>query len=139
MQFRLRFSSVGYSQMLCIPEKIHNFFHFPYRAQCYLLPVIGECHHNVIKMYLQFLNWTKYAFRFVNESLFLEGGRSTISKTFNHMFYKCRLERNIFYIEIVRNICKQSIVNRFSTDDEVLYRRVFTQYIVYERENSQLL
>ena len=57
------------------------------------------------------------------------------------MCYLCRcgLSRDIFYRENAYNICRQSIVNSFRADDEVLYRGAFAQCIVHERENPQLL
>ena len=67
------------------------------------------------------------------------GSRSALSKTFNYILYKCSLLKNLFHSENAYITCRQSIVNSFNTKDEVLYRGIFAQSIVYERENPQLL
>ena len=65
--------------------------------------------------------------------------QSALSKTYNHILYKRRLTKNMFYRENAYITCRQSIVNCFSVNDEVLYRDAFVQSIVYGRENPQLL
>jgi len=67
------------------------------------------------------------------------GSRSALSKTFNHVLYQCKLTKNMFYRTNADITCRQSIINSFSADDEIVYRGIFAQCIVYERENPQLL
>ena len=67
------------------------------------------------------------------------GSRSALSKTFNHVLYQCKLSKNMFYRTNAYVTCRQSIINSFRADDEILNRGVFAQCIVHERENPQFL
>jgi len=62
------------------------------------------------------------------------GSRYALSKTFNHVLYQCKLTKNMFYRTHAYITCRQSIINSFSADDEVVNIGVFSQCIVYERE-----
>jgi len=50
------------------------------------------------------------------------------------MHYLYRIVKYKFYTENAHNIYKQSSINNFSTDDQILYRGVFAQDILYETE-----
>ena len=55
------------------------------------------------------------------------GSRSVLSKTFNHVLYQCKLTKNMFYRTNADVTCRQSIINNFSADDEIVYRGMFAQ------------
>jgi len=67
------------------------------------------------------------------------GSRSALSKTFNHVLYRCKLTKNMFDRTHAYITCRQSIIISFSADDEIVNSGDFAKSIVYERECPQLL
>jgi hypothetical protein len=126
-------------------KSIRKLFDLPYRTHCNLLPAIAECLPIECQILCRISKFVCSSLSSQNHYLSLlmnivtNGSRSALSKTFNHVLCRCGLSRDIFYRENAYNICRQSIVNSFRADDEVLYRGAFAQCIVHERENPQLL
>ena len=86
-------------------KSIRKLFDLPYRTHCNLLPVIAECFPIESQILCRILKFICSSLSSQNNYLSLlmkiviSGSRSALSKTYNHILYKCRLTKNMLYRE----------------------------------------